>query len=104
VTQVLELADAVPRRYRAFVLTAAFGSLRFGEVTALRRRDVDPDGRLIVIRQQYVEVKGEGLVLGPPKSRAGIRSIALPSFVAEGTSRPHRRVRRGWVRRVDLHD
>jgi integrase len=82
IDQVLKLADAVPKRYRAFILTAAFGSLRFGEVTALQRRDVDPNRRLILIRQQYVEVKGEGLVLGPPKSRAGIRSIAVPGFVA----------------------
>jgi len=50
---------------------------------ALQRRDVDPNRRLILIRQQYVEVNGEGLVLGPPKSRAGIRGIAVPGFVAD---------------------
>jgi integrase len=31
----------MPERYRALVLLAAFGSLRWGELAALRRCDVD---------------------------------------------------------------
>src|SRR6266545_4402338 len=53
--QVGELMDAVPARYRLMVLVAALASLRFGEI------------------------KGEGLVLSPPKSRAGIRTLAIPA-------------------------
>ncbi len=41
VGQVVALADAVPRRYRAMILLTTFASLRFGEVTALERDDID---------------------------------------------------------------
>ena len=34
-TQVHQLADLVPARYEALVLVAAYGGLRFGELTAL---------------------------------------------------------------------
>ena len=39
-TQVHQLADLVPARYQALVLVAAYGGLRFGELTALTRADV----------------------------------------------------------------
>ncbi len=35
------LADAVPARFRALVIVAAFSGLRWGELAALRRADVD---------------------------------------------------------------
>ncbi|WP_433610335.1 tyrosine-type recombinase/integrase [Dactylosporangium sp. CA-139114] len=41
VDQVFALADAVPERYRAFIIVAAFSGLRWGELVALRRCDVD---------------------------------------------------------------
>jgi integrase len=43
VAQVFDLASRMPERFRALVLLAAFGSLRWGEVTALRRCDVAED-------------------------------------------------------------
>jgi hypothetical protein len=33
------------------------------------------------VRQAFTEVKGKGLMLGPPKSRAGYRTVALPDMV-----------------------
>ncbi len=77
--QVSQLMQAVPARYRLMILVVAMASLRFGEITALERRDVDLKSATIQVRQQFVEVKGQGLVLGPPKSRAGNRMIAVPS-------------------------
>ena len=44
VKEVQALARAVPARYEALVLVLAFGGLRFGEATALRRLDVSPTG------------------------------------------------------------
>jgi len=38
---VLDLADAIAPRYRALILLAVFGSLRWGELAALRRRHID---------------------------------------------------------------
>jgi integrase len=41
VPQVYALADAADERYRALVLLAAFTSLRWGELAARRRSDID---------------------------------------------------------------
>lgn len=77
--QVQRLMDVMPdKRYRMLILTAAIGSLRFGEVTALRRRDVDPGRRTIRIERQFLEVTGQGLTEGPVKSAAGVRDVAVP--------------------------
>jgi integrase len=79
--QVQQLASAVPPRYSVMILVAVFASLRYGEVTALERQDVDLVAGTIRVRQQHVEVAGRGLVLGPPKSRAGLRVVAVPARV-----------------------
>jgi integrase len=76
--EVLALADEVPARYRAMILLTTFASLRFGEVTALVRRDIDLDAAAVEVRRAFVEVQGAGLVAGPPKSRAGLRRVGLP--------------------------
>jgi integrase len=66
------------------LLLTTFASLRFGEVTALERQDIDLDGGVVAVRRAFVEVRGKGLVAGPPKSRAGLRRVGLPrSVVAE---------------------
>jgi integrase len=82
VAEVMALADEVPARYRAMILLTTFASLRFGEVTALERRDIDLDAGTVDVRRAFVEVQGKGLVAGPPKSRAGLRRVALPRAVA----------------------
>ena len=78
VDQVLAIADSVGERLRAMVMLAAFASLQFGEVTALQRQDIDVEGRAVTVQRSFSEVRGQGLVVGPPKSRAGIRTLALP--------------------------
>lgn len=79
--QVFALAARVPDRYRALLLVATFASLRWGEVTALRRSDVDLPVGTVRVREAFSEQRGIGLVLGPPKSRAGVRTVALPPTV-----------------------
>ncbi len=80
VAQVFELADAmrVPRVLRALILVTAFSTLRWGEVTALRRCDVAPDGSWVRVSVAHTEMVGRGIVVGPPKSRAGVRTVAVP--------------------------
>jgi integrase len=39
-----QLADAVPGRYRALILLAGYGGLRWAELVGLRRRHVDLAG------------------------------------------------------------
>ena len=77
-SQVFALADTVPRTYRALVLLTTFASLRYGEVTALQRGDLDTEVGTVRVRQVFTEVRGSGMVLGPPKSRAVVRTIAIP--------------------------
>ncbi len=81
VTQVYTLAEAIDPRYRALVLLAAFGSLRWGELAALRRSDIDLTNRTIRVDRQLTEVTGQGLTFGPPKSAAGRRTLPLLSMI-----------------------
>ncbi|KAA0236031.1 MAG: site-specific integrase [Actinobacteria bacterium] len=76
--QVWALADAVPHRYRALVLTAAFAGLRFGELAALTRSSVDLDAGLITIAESLVQHDDGTLRIGPPKSEAGRRMFTIP--------------------------
>jgi integrase len=68
-------------RYRALVLLATFASLRWGEVIALRRCDLDLDRRTVRVRAAYVERSTGEMLLGPPKSRAGRRVVGIPGVV-----------------------
>lgn len=79
--EVHALAAAVPARYAALVLTLAFGGLRFGEATALRRSDITSDGGLVTVEHSVRYLDGRWVV-GPPKTDAGRRTVALPAFVA----------------------
>lgn len=81
VAQVLDLADYVPARFRALVLLAAFTSLRYGELAALLRRDIDPDCTTVTVRANLVERPGGALVLGPPKTAAGRRTVTIPEAI-----------------------
>src|SRR5690625_1162840 len=81
IRQVFLLAELVPDRYRALIVVSTFASLRFGEVTALRRRDVDIENGTVAVRQAYTEVRGKGLVLGPPKTGAGVRIVSIPAAI-----------------------
>ena len=79
VAQVIGLADRIRNpRYKALILLATFASLRWGEAIALRRCDIDLAAGTVSIRRQYIEL-GTGHALGPPKSRAGFRTVAIPA-------------------------
>lgn len=68
-------------RFRAMVLLAAFASLRWGEVTALKRRDLDLIAGTVRVRFAYVEQDDGTMILGPPKSRAGKRTVNIPASI-----------------------
>lgn len=68
------------RRFYALVLLATFASLRWGEVTALRRGDVDLEERTVRVRV-YVERSTGEMLLGPPKSKAGRRVVGIPAAI-----------------------
>lgn len=83
VAQVFSLASRVPHRFRAFILLTAFATLRWGEVTALRRCDIASDASWVRVAGQFVDLTGQGLVYGPPKSKAGLRTVAVPEAIRQ---------------------
>lgn len=82
IAQVYAVADSVPRRYHALVLLATFCSLRFGELAALRRSDVDLGDGSLVVTSSMSELRSGELLLKEPKSEAGRRRVAIPAAIA----------------------
>ena len=81
VQQVLDLADAVDERWRALVLLGAFCSLRFGELSALRRTALDLAAGTVSVLATAGQASGQGRVVSPPKSAAGRRILTIPAAV-----------------------
>lgn len=52
VTEVLRLADSIEPRYRALLLLAVFGSLRWGELIGLRRSDLDLEDSVVRVKRR----------------------------------------------------
>lgn len=71
------ITEAMPPRYRLLIQLAAFAALRFGELTELRRADVDTREGVLRVRRSVVLVDGE-FVVKAPKSEAGVRDVAIP--------------------------
>jgi len=71
------ITNAMPERLRAMVLIGAWGALRFGEITELRRGDLDLEAGLVRVRRGVTHVKGE-YIIGTPKSAAGVRDVNIP--------------------------
>lgn len=80
VDQVDALSAAVPARYRAWVLVAAWGGLRWSETVGLRRDHVD--GRRLLVTEQLIRRADGAWYREPPKTRAGRRTVTLPDSVA----------------------
>jgi integrase len=81
VAQVAALADTIDPRYRALVLVAAYGGLRWGELVGLKVKRVDLLHGRVAVAEQVAEVNGQ-LIPGPPKTEAGRRTVTLPAVVA----------------------
>ncbi len=78
VAEVDALADAVDERWRLLVLLAAWTGLRFGELAALTRADVDLLHGTIRVDKQLQRLDDGTKVIVPPKSAAGVRTVAVP--------------------------
>jgi integrase len=98
---VYALAEVIEQRYRVLVLLGTFASLRWGELAALRRSDIDLETCTIRVFRQLTEQLGGGHDFGPPKSKAGRRAVPfhdmlvtelrwhLKCFVGGGGRRAH---------------
>jgi integrase len=79
-TQVNRLASKMPPGLRVSVLLAAWCGLRWGETSELRRGDVSPDAAVLRVRRAVTYRAGEFQV-GPPKTTAGVRDVAVPPHI-----------------------
>ena len=71
------LTDAMPERLQLMVLLASWCALRFGELTELRRRDIDTSQEVVRVRRGVVRVDG-GFQVTTTKSDAGTRNVSIP--------------------------
>lgn len=78
VAEVAALAHAISPRFRLVVLLSAWCGLRRGEILALRRGDIDLLRRTLRIERGMHQLADGTLVIGPPKTDAGRRTIAIP--------------------------
>jgi len=86
VGQVYAIAEAIVPRYRGLVLLAAFTSLRFGELRALRRKRLDLGRATVLVAPEDGNVQRDrsgAAHFTRPKSRAGARTVAIPAPIVE---------------------
>ena len=81
VEQVYLLADAMGPRFRSMVLLATFCGLRLGELRALRRNRVDLLHKTLKVVEQLQDLSNGTTFVGPPKTDAGRRTVAIPSAI-----------------------
>ncbi|MFF2657412.1 tyrosine-type recombinase/integrase [Kitasatospora sp. NPDC058032] len=81
VAQVFELAELMGPRWQFMIFLGAFATLRPEELAALRREDVNLDKRTLRITEAAPQLNNGTRVTGPTKSKAGKRTIHLPSFL-----------------------
>jgi integrase len=80
--QVGLLAQCLGERYAAVALLGAYGGLRAGELFGLRWKNVELLKRQVDVREIVVEIRGR-LQTGPPKTKAAVRTVPIPSIVCD---------------------
>lgn len=100
--QLARLVAAMPEKHQTMTLLAAWCGLRFGELTELRRKDVDLKAGILKVRRGVVRVTQvpdplpgdtvrclcrSGCLIGPPKSEAGVRDVAIPPHLPPAVKR-----------------
>jgi integrase len=92
--ELAALADVMPRQWRALTLVSGWCGLRIGEAAGLRYGDVDLEHGVLRIVQtaQYI---GAQLVIGPPKSARGARTVHMPRHVTDALAE-YLDGRNGW--------
>lgn len=84
-SEIDQIAAAMPAKMRALIFLAAYTQLRFGEITELRRRDVDIRTSTLRVRRGVTRIYGDipeaGYHVGTPKTDAGVRDVGVPTQV-----------------------
>jgi len=87
VDQVEVLAEAIEPRFRALVLVAAYGGLRYGELAGLRRKRADLLRGRVTVAESMSDVAGYPLTFAEPKTKRSRRTVPLPARVVTELAR-----------------
>ncbi len=79
--EVERLTGASPVPYRALVHVLAYGGLRWGEATALRRHRCDLDADRLIVAESLADVNGR-VIFGDTKTHR-VRKTRIPGFLVE---------------------
>lgn len=90
------LAEAMPPKHKAAALISGWCALRYGEVTELRRKDINVKAGAIRVERAVTRV-GRQHVVGKPKSKAGVRIVAMPPHIVDDV-KTHLRLYTEWGR------
>lgn len=78
--EIALVLDRLPDRWRVLALLDAYTSLRWSEVVALKRDDLDLEARTVRVDEKVVEVKGR-FEWGTPKTDESARTVDMPDLV-----------------------
>ena len=93
--EVERLSDVLPTAYRPLIHVLAYGGLRWGEATALRRRRCDLDARRLIVAESLADVNGRA-IFGETKTHR-VRKTRIPgNWPSRPSSGP--RARSNWSR------
>lgn len=81
--QIEKLHEAMPAGLRALVTFTAGTGMRQGEVFGLTLDRLDMLRREVTVDRQLVTIAGDVPRLGPPKTKASVRTIPLPQVVVD---------------------
>ncbi len=81
--QVLAVTEAMPARLRAAVTLASGTGMRQGEVFGLTVDRLNFFAREVTVDRQLLTVVGRAPHLGPPKTKASVRTIPLPQVIVD---------------------
>lgn len=79
--QLALILDTIRPEWRALVLLATWTGLRYSEVVALRRSDIDVNEHVVRVRKSVSRSRSDGIGLKGPKSDAGVRDVHIPGHV-----------------------
>lgn len=82
-SQLRRIIETADESLRAAYALAGWGALRYGEIAALQRQDIDLKNGTVTINKSVAREPGGALTVKPPKSAAGNRVITLPDEAVE---------------------
>jgi integrase len=92
--QLEVILDNMPEQYRLMILLASWCALRFGELTELRRGDLDLSHTRVKVTRGVTWIDGKPTI-GAPKSTAGICDVGIPPHLVPAVRR-HLQDHVGW--------